>query len=64
MNDEATTSHQHIIDQMRLDLHFLDREFGILVKTAWYIDPFGHSLTNVKIIKIWPIFCQNSDSKT
>ena len=52
MNDEATVNYQHVIDQMRLGLRFLKREFNFYPTTAWYIDPFGHSATNVKIILI------------
>jgi lysosomal alpha-mannosidase len=47
MNDEAASNYQDIIDQMRLGLHFLEKEFQVRPRTAWYIDPFGHSKTNV-----------------
>jgi alpha-mannosidase len=47
MNDEATPYYQDLIDNMRMGLHFLKVEFGVIPKVAWYIDPFGHSMTNV-----------------
>jgi hypothetical protein len=47
MNDEATPYFQDIIDNLRIGLLFLKKEFDYTPKVAWYIDPFGHSLTNV-----------------
>jgi hypothetical protein len=49
MNDEATPLYQDIIDNMRIGLMFLKQEFDITPRVAWYIDPFGHSITNVRI---------------
>jgi alpha-mannosidase len=49
MNDEATTNYQNIIDQIRLGLLWLKEEFNVLVKTAWLLDTFGHSISHVKI---------------
>jgi hypothetical protein len=51
MNDEATTHYQHIIDQMRLGMEFLKNEFGYVPKVAWYLDPFGHSISNAYILQ-------------
>jgi len=51
MNDEATTHYQHVIDQMRLGMQFLKNEFDYVPKTAWFLDPFGHSLTNAYLMK-------------
>ena len=47
MHDEAATYYQHMIDQMRLGLLFLKKEFNIIPDIGWYIDPFGHSASNV-----------------
>ena len=47
MHDEAASYYQHSIDNMRLGLMFLKREFNITPETAWSIDPFGHSSSNV-----------------
>jgi len=47
MHDEATTNYNQILDQMRLGLEFLLKEFKIKPKVAWQLDPFGHSNTNV-----------------
>ena len=49
MHDEAASYYQHSIDNMRLGLLFLKREFNITPDIAWSIDPFGHSASNVKI---------------
>ncbi len=51
MHDEASSYYQHMIDQMRLGLLFLKREFNIHPDIGWYIDPFGHSAANVNKIK-------------
>lgn len=50
MNDEACAISQDIIDQMRLGMSFLYKEFGYVPKVAWYLDPFGHSKTNAAIL--------------
>ena len=47
MHDEATTFYQHFLDNMRLGLQFIQQEFNKSVETAWFIDPFGHSASNV-----------------
>lgn len=51
MNDEATTHYQHVIDQMRLGMIFLKREFNYVPKTAWFLDPFGHSASNAYLMQ-------------
>jgi alpha-mannosidase len=50
MNDEATVVYQDIIDNLRMGLLFLKKEFNYTPKVAWYIDPFGHSLSNAYIL--------------
>jgi alpha-mannosidase len=50
MNDEATVHYQHVIDQMRIGMHFLKKEFDYTPRIAWYLDPFGHSLTNAYLL--------------
>ena len=47
MHDEAAAYYQDMIDQMRLGLLFLKREFNVTPDIGWYIDPFGHSAANV-----------------
>jgi alpha-mannosidase len=49
MNDEATPYYQDMIDNMRIGMLFLKEEFDIIPRVAWYIDPFGHSITHVKL---------------
>lgn len=47
MHDEATSYYQHLLDNMRIGLQFIKREFNKTVETGWFIDPFGHSSANV-----------------
>ena len=47
MHDEATTHFKHQLEQLRVGLEFLHKEFGIRPKVAWQLDPFGHSSANV-----------------
>ena len=49
-NDEATPLYYDIIDQIRIGHQYLLEEFGIIPKTAWYIDSFGHSIGNAYIL--------------
>ena len=49
-NDEATPLYYDIIDQMRIGHQYLLEEFGIIPKTGWYIDSFGHSIGNAYIL--------------
>ena len=47
MHDEAAAYYQHMIDQTRLGLLYLKKEFNVYPDIGWYIDPFGHSAANV-----------------
>eukprot|EP01100_Stratorugosa_tubuloviscum_P014870 TRINITY_DN81_c0_g2_i1.p1 TRINITY_DN81_c0_g2~~TRINITY_DN81_c0_g2_i1.p1 ORF type:complete len:1006 (+),score=459.80 TRINITY_DN81_c0_g2_i1:78-3095(+) len=49
MNDEATTHHEDIIDQMTEGHEFLQREFGVRPRIGWSIDPFGHASTQATL---------------
>ena len=49
-NDEATPIYYDIIDQIRIGHQYLLEEFGIIPKTGWYIDSFGHSIGNAYIL--------------
>ena len=50
INDEATPLYYNIADQIRIGHQFLLEEFGILPKTGWYIDSFGHSAGNAHVL--------------
>ena len=50
INDEATPLYYNIADQIRIGHQFLLEEFGIIPKTGWYIDSFGHSAGNAHIL--------------
>ena len=50
MHDEATSYYQHFIDQTRLGMMFLKKEFDYIPRIAWFIDPFGHSAANAAIL--------------
>ena len=50
INDEANALYYNIADQIRIGHQFLLEEFGIIPKTAWYIDSFGHSAGNAHIL--------------
>ena len=52
INDEATPLYYNIMDQIRIGHQFLLEEFGILPKTGWYIDSFGHSGGNAHILSL------------
>eukprot|EP01114_Cavostelium_apophysatum_P015022 TRINITY_DN4014_c0_g1_i1.p1 TRINITY_DN4014_c0_g1~~TRINITY_DN4014_c0_g1_i1.p1 ORF type:complete len:832 (+),score=225.18 TRINITY_DN4014_c0_g1_i1:499-2994(+) len=43
MNDEATTTYYEEVNQMTEGALFIQKEFGTFPKSAWHIDPFGHS---------------------
>ena len=49
-NDEATPFYNDIVDQIRIGHQFLQEEFNITPKTAWYIDSFGHSAGNAYLM--------------
>ena len=50
VNDEATPLYYNIMDQIRIGHQYLQEEFGIIPKTGWYIDSFGHSAANAHIL--------------
>ena len=50
MHDEAATHFMGMIDQTTLGHEFLLRQLGVVPKTAWQLDPFGHSFTQAKLL--------------
>ena len=51
MHDEATTFYKHQIENIRIGIEFLLKEFDIRPKIGWQLDPFGHSSANVRLIQ-------------
>ena len=51
MHDEAGSYYKHSIDNMRIGLKFLKKEFNVIPKIGWFIDPFGHSSATAHILK-------------
>ena len=49
MNDEASSYYQDIMDQMRVGMEFIKKEFGIMPVVGWMLDPFGHSPSNAYV---------------
>eukprot|EP00878_Enallax_costatus_P021386 GHUV01022636.1.p1 GENE.GHUV01022636.1~~GHUV01022636.1.p1 ORF type:complete len:359 (+),score=25.23 GHUV01022636.1:102-1079(+) len=49
-HDEAAAHYVAMIDQTTRGHRFLNRTFGITPKTAWQIDPFGHSATQASLL--------------
>jgi len=43
MNDEGVTTYYEEINQMSHGAAFLQNQLGAYPKTAWHVDPFGHS---------------------
>jgi hypothetical protein len=50
MHDEATTYYNEMIDNMSHGMRFLRRTFDAAPRTAWQIDPFGHSSTHAALV--------------
>jgi hypothetical protein len=49
MHDKATTHYMGMIDQTTLGHSFLKREFGVIPKVGWQLDPFGHSASQASM---------------
>lgn len=50
MHDEATSHYMGMIDQTTLGHFFLQNNLGVIPKTAWQLDPFGHSYTQASLL--------------
>lgn len=50
MHDEASPHYIDMIDQTSLGHRFLQREFGVVPRVTWQIDPFGHSSTQASLL--------------
>jgi alpha-mannosidase len=50
MHDEASSHYVGMIDQTALGHAFLRRELGVTPRTAWQLDPFGHSFTQASLL--------------
>jgi len=47
--DEACPSYEDMINNMVIGHQFLKREFGVVPRTGWHIDAFGHSAGNARL---------------
>jgi alpha-mannosidase len=50
MHDEATSHYMGMIDQTTLGHDFLQFHLNVIPKTAWQLDPFGHSNTQASLL--------------
>ena len=50
MHDEATAHYIGMLDQTTTGHQFLLRELGVVPKTGWQLDPFGHSATQASLL--------------
>ena len=48
-HDEACTHYEDMINNMYVGHQFLLKEFGIIPRIGWQLDPFGHSTTNQRL---------------
>ena len=49
--DEACTNYSDILRNYEAAHGFLWNEFGVKPRTAWQLDPFGHSAAHAQIFK-------------
>jgi len=47
--DEATPNYEDMVNNMVKGHEFLKREFGVVPRTGWMIDSFGHSAGNARL---------------
>lgn len=50
MHDEAVTHYIDMIDQTTLGHWYIKRDFNVTPRTAWQIDPFGHSAVQAYLL--------------
>ncbi|GLJ52491.1 hypothetical protein SUGI_1116890 [Cryptomeria japonica] len=50
MHDEASTYYVDMIDQTTLGHRFIKKEFGMVPRIGWQIDPFGHSAVQAYLL--------------
>lgn len=50
MHDEAATHYVDMIDQTTLGHRFIKKEFDVVPRIGWQIDPFGHSAVQAYLL--------------
>jgi len=50
MHDEAAAHYMGMLDQTTTGHQFLLRELGVVPRTGWQLDPFGHSATQASLL--------------
>ena len=50
MHDEAAAHYVAMVDQTTLGHAFLKEQLGVIPKTGWQLDPFGHSATQASLL--------------
>ena len=49
MHDEASPHYEDMINNMMHGHQFLKKEFGVVPRIGWHVDPFGHSNANPRL---------------
>jgi len=49
MHDEATPHYEDMINNMMHGHDFLKKEFDVVPRIGWHVDPFGHSAANARL---------------
>lgn len=64
MHDEAASHYVDMIDQTSLGHRFLVSKLGVVPRTGWQIDPFGHSTVQAYLMGAEVCFSRTSTLET